>query len=1327
MVIDMATDDKRQQDALREAVEKTVPAEDFSSEAIKDMVERTAVDETPDESAGLYLRRTASDSHEATAPSETITRFGDTSEVPAQLTDRADAQGPRFTVIERIGAGATSQVYAIRDNSLERTIAVKFLKQARSKSDKARDRFLHEARVTAQLEHPNIMPIHDIGLDSRSRLFFTMKNVRGRSVGEAIRAVRQGEAVEGFGGVPEVLDIFFKVCDAIGFAHENGYIHQDIKPDNIMLGGHGEVLLLDWGCALDRHAQTETAGKAIYGTPAYMSPEQARREIADERSDVYCVGATLYHMLTLHHPTWADDAETFWAMKCAGELTPLPDEAAERAPVKLLDICRTAMAPDRERRYGDIAAFRAAVRQYQVHAESIALTADARQRLVTAVEQSDYALFSEVSHDLRQALRMWPGYAEAQEAATQTRRAYASCALERDDLQLAESIVGDDPALQDIRERIEAQRAAQQRHRLRTRITQAAAAVLGIAVLGFIVYLAVDSLRYFGKWRTVYHWDSSQGAPEGLSRSVAATTPLTTSTDSIDYDGDVLKLRRHHMLWLDSVRVPYDVRFEIVAMWPDYVDGLELHIQARRERFPEWSMCPAGFTCQFGGSLGLESWISRQDEPRTPTTSSAVAVEFEPGRWYRFAFERRDNTVAIFVDGRRVQRQMQLLPLPGKGFEHLAVRCWRNLRIRSITVQRMALPRKASPLVVGDDAIVRGDFTYAVEQYLRLADDFPEDRVAEPALAKAYLAANQLRNNRNRVKDRVRKRLAERFPRSRYWPTIKEAECLASWRERQFATALSLLAEVFAQDPETRLALELLALRGDDPLPGEVTQGLLTWIARTTRVARLDLARLNLTSCEPLRGMALRRLELSANDISSLEPLAGMPLEYLGVRHNRVADLSPLSGMPLTQLNVAANLIADLSPLRGLPLQTINIACNKVEDLSPLREAPLRSAIVEDNRIRSLEPLRGMSIRELSANYNEISSLEPLAGMPLENLGIDGNPVSDLTPLSGVPLRGLGINRTRVSDLSPLAACTSLIGLEAKGSPVRNLSPLKGLSLETIKITSSAVTDLGPLQGMPLREIVIDSMTLSSLEPLRGAAPEAISLQATSVADLSVFDCTRLGNLNIAFSRISDLTPVQAAPLKVLNLTKAPVASLSPLRSPVPVGITLDYGQFDPGHLEECIARWRAWGDSTAAYALEVGLRVHQGDYERAAGMAIPFHGHRYLFVGGDFSYEQADSICRRLGAHMLTVTSADEYTFTRGLQERFFEYNIWLALPVDARPTHWLTGEPVVFNSFDQYTRPDMEVRWYQLVEKAAKGWFHDTRFDVRAGFIAEWDDTEL
>ncbi len=356
-------------EAYEETLERTVPGESFSAEGMRRAIEATALDRTPEETAGQYLSKTRTDTDAAGHVTETaeVTRFGETRDLPSDLLEAPrGCEESRFEVVGEVGKGATSRVYAVRDRGLDRTVAVKFLRRSREKKRAVRDRFVHEARVTARLEHPNIMPVHDIGVTETGEVYFTMKNIAGGTLGDAIRAARSGGTVP-----PEFADIdgriraLLKVCDGLSFAHDSGYTHQDVKPDNIMLGPYGEVLLLDWGSALRADEAGRVAGKGLFGTPAYMSPEQARRERADVRSDVYCLGATFFHALTLRHPTWADDPEAFWEKTRRGELDPLTDRERHQAPAALLDIALRARHPAPEQRYQSVSAFADELKRYQ--------------------------------------------------------------------------------------------------------------------------------------------------------------------------------------------------------------------------------------------------------------------------------------------------------------------------------------------------------------------------------------------------------------------------------------------------------------------------------------------------------------------------------------------------------------------------------------------------------------------------------------------------------------------------------------------------------------------------------------------------------------------------------------------------------------------------------------------------------------------------------------------------------------------------------------------------------------------------------------------------
>ncbi len=207
-----------------------------------------------------------------------------------------------YKIQKEIARGGMGVIHKIWDQDLQRDLAMKVW-QPQANENEACATFLAEARITAQLEHPNIIPVHDIGLMHDKKIYFTMKLISGEDVSCIIRKIflKEQEYLEKY-TLHALLTIFRKVCDAVAFAHSRNIVHRDIKPQNIMVGKHGEVLLMDWGIA-KIFGQQEKQGK-IMGTPHYMSPEQSRgdNKAVDKRSDIYLLGATLYHMLTLYPP-----------------------------------------------------------------------------------------------------------------------------------------------------------------------------------------------------------------------------------------------------------------------------------------------------------------------------------------------------------------------------------------------------------------------------------------------------------------------------------------------------------------------------------------------------------------------------------------------------------------------------------------------------------------------------------------------------------------------------------------------------------------------------------------------------------------------------------------------------------------------------------------------------------------------------------------------------------------------------------------------------------------------------------------------------------------
>jgi serine/threonine protein kinase len=287
----------------------------------------------------------------------------------------------RYSNFQPLAVGGSAILRTCRDKNLGRTVVMKTLHPHLAADEYMQSRFLREARVTAQLQHPVTVPVYDLGRDLEDRLYFTMKKVEGETVRSIIERQAAGDAaaVEEF-DLERMLGVLVQVCNGLAYAHAHGVVHRDVKPENILVGAFGEAVLLDWGVAkvwaMDaREEQARVMQHQVLtdvnqrpGTPLYMAPEQVRGGGAeiDERTDVYGVGAVLYEVLTLSEPIRGKQVQDTFN-KIVSEMPPRPQEraAGRHIPSELADIAMKALAKKPEDRFGTMPEMVEAIRDFR--------------------------------------------------------------------------------------------------------------------------------------------------------------------------------------------------------------------------------------------------------------------------------------------------------------------------------------------------------------------------------------------------------------------------------------------------------------------------------------------------------------------------------------------------------------------------------------------------------------------------------------------------------------------------------------------------------------------------------------------------------------------------------------------------------------------------------------------------------------------------------------------------------------------------------------------------------------------------------------------------
>jgi serine/threonine protein kinase len=812
---------------------------------------------------------------------------GDTVTVASDDTDQ-------HQIGKLIATGGMGAIFEAHDVNCRRTVAMKVMLPGKITNDSDLVRFIDEAQVTAQLEHPGIPPVHTIGIDKSGNVFYTMKFVKGRTLEDILEDIRKGRKdVIAHYPLPRLLTMFLRVCEAICYAHARGVIHRDLKPENIMIGAYDEVQVMDWGLAkvvlgggasLKRTVDQTVDGVTI-GTPEYMAPEQAYGKISemDERSDVYALGGILYTILTLRKPVsgnnmnevllgvvegkivspqvFSDESLRAVAQHKKGEsaagMLILSHCPHQEIHPRLTQVCMKALALRPDQRYQSATELREGVEDCRAVFGSELRETSVLEQLISLI--SSHTMISSLIGVTIAVMFMLYVVALSIEQ-TEYRDAHADIA-----------------------------RVQQETKNLKQRrVDLLAAAELKSAPAPAPVRHEVTAPEKI--------WDSGH-------RIIGET--LAKGHDALTY----LDKGRMHLLWfeLEEAEAAFKLAIEhakagdsVAAVAERYLEHLP-EIARRLEHNNPVEAVALGLAVADTSTHAVAAPVVEETADLSQRMSAAIQalVRANPGLpLKRENFNFNTTFVQIDLSGPNLRNIGALAGLPVS-----------QLFLFDSYVTDLR-PLKGLPIT---NLNLRGS------QYI--ADISPLQGMPISLLDLSDTRISDIRP------------LTGMPLRSLYLDGTRVAD-------------ISLLAQMDELDTlglsKTPVS-DISALRGLPLISLSLSESRVTDIGPVTgmKLTALGLIETQVKDLGPLRGMKLTALYLSGSDVVHLAPLKGMPLQELNLQRTLVNDISPLSGMPLKALFLdRCTEIQDLRPLtRCTQLETLTIP-DHIKDIDFLRNMP---------------------------------------------------------------------------------------------------------------------------------------------------------------------------------------------------------------------------------------------------------------------------------------------------------------------------------------------------------------------------------------------------
>ncbi|MBU4198713.1 MAG: protein kinase [Verrucomicrobia bacterium] len=1109
-------------------------------------------------------------------------------------------QFPGFEIIETMPRGGMSTVYKARQIYLDRVVALKTLPLTLAAESADINQFLAEARITANLKHPNIVQVYDFGKTEEGIYYFVMEFISGYSLGDWIRRKQ-------FLAEDNSLLVAQSVSEALGYAWKTAsVVHCDIKPDNVIIDGDGTVKVADLGLAKSvrsvvDHAKLASGG--VFGTPNYISPEQSRGDAdLDCRADIYSLGATLYHCMTGKMPFEGVPALAAMDMQITDQI-PDAQDVNPLLSTEAACLIEKMMAKDRQYRQADWDAVlvdvnRVMSRQVPLGAMPSKGASTMRQSALRGARPQVKALVSppvpivsgEKSSDSTAFRNMERQFALKQKQKTGIRPEWWFAAL----ITLAVVVLGilvvrslwrgghspvievtEPPALVSPEEASQAVSETQDQP------------VDAIALENN----AREMFEFAQKW--------AETNPSRINDAIRQYEKVANETGGTKYSlmatAEIQKLQAVKQKAADSVMEALNTRAIPMIAKSEFAQAADFYEQYQGE----W----AAETAESRGTkireLRERGRVFRERQQKSAEEAGqqwrqlldrvgarlvdgdiqAALAQASQGAAMPMLVSRKKEinnlvtllTQASLMDQRilnafRALKDQEATVVLTNGVEKVTIR---DIQDNMIQVEKIVVVGAGQ---ASQPKSFRVDDLALSEKRLRLgSEDNPETALMQGLLsirepdwesAESYFArtgpllapvlAVKLGEKKNIHTEEQAKRVLLGIMRNVLLDVAKDnptcEDCLAAIRRRNYsakdaqglAKAVDAYRAIYGQTRYAKQYEPVLSALAHVP----VTKG-----GERESVPQPSA---------PAKPVILPPQVKSPVKPSTPEAVKAQLLERNpGIMEEAIVFVPDNSGK-IIRVEIFSEGVNDIRPLAALP-DVREILCGgalawgqdsiaPLADLSPLRGLPLRELDVSRTMVKDITPLFGMRLNKLKLASTKIIDISYLKGMPLNELDVEGTRIRDISALREMPLKRLNLTDTDVMDLTPLKGI-SLERLNIARTKVRDLSPLIGMPLRALDISGLDIKDLSLLKNFPLKELSVAQSKIRDFSYLTGLNLEKLSLADTGIKDLSILQGMSLRELSLQGTRVRDLTSLQGLPLVTLDLRITEVKDLTPIKA----------------------------------------------------------------------------------------------------------------------------------------------------------------------------------